>query len=114
MPTMNRKSAAMCRNFQNWSALTSAGRGAGSGRRRHGRWQIWRGAFARLVAPLLHRGADEVAEERVRPVGTGAQLRVKLRAEHERVVAQLTDLDQRPVRRDAAGDESTPAEDCAV
>src|SRR6266567_6645682 len=49
---------------------------------------------------------DEVPEERVRPLGPAAQLRVELAGHEPRVVGQLDDLDEPAVRREAAQDEA--------
>ena len=47
-------------------------------------------------------GADQLAEQRVRPVGAALELGVGLRADPERVVGELDELDQPPVGRRAA------------
>src|SRR4051794_41006132 len=53
---------------------------------------------------VLQRRADEVPEQRRRPLWTGLELRMELRRHEIRVVAQLDDLYQALVRR-ATGDD---------
>src|SRR5687767_9808007 len=43
---------------------------------------------------LVNRRLDEAVEERMRPIGSRAELRVELRGHEPWVVAQLDDLDQ--------------------
>src|SRR5579872_1645384 len=70
-----------------------------------GLFQELGGAQFHLVdAALQERGADEVPEQRVRPVRPGAELGVELARHEPRVLRQLDDLDQSPVGRHAAED----------
>src|SRR5262245_26097207 len=64
------------------------------------------GRWAAALGAHLQGGADEVAEQRVRPVGPALELRVALRPDPVRVVAQLDELDEAAVRRDPAADEA--------
>ena len=70
--------------------------------------------LGRSASRHSHGRGDEVAEQRMRPVRPALQLRVELRAEHERVVAQLADLDQRAIRRGAAHAQARRFERVAV
>src|SRR5437660_1156064 len=100
---MSRNSEAICRYFQMCSAVTSNGGRTGHrrSRQRYGHRRRYR-----TLGQHPRRGGDEVAEERMRPVGPGAKLRVELRADHPGMVAQLADLDERAVGGDAAGHQS--------
>ena len=71
-----------------------ARRTVGTGR--HGVTERQEVRVASLAA--RQRGADELAEERVGPVGTALELGVGLRADPERVLGQLDELDQPAVR----------------
>ena len=53
----------------------------------------------RLLAAIDLGGADEIAEQRMRPGGPRSQLGVELARDEERVVGQLDDLGQPPLLR---------------
>ena len=59
-----------------------------------------------LGVAAVERGADEVAEQRVRPVGPALELRVGLRGDPVRVIAQLDELDEALVGRRPAAHEA--------
>ena len=60
---------------------------------------------AAALGAELERGADELAEQRMRAVGPALELGVGLGADPERVVGELDELDQPAVGRRAAADE---------
>src|SRR5437016_2063163 len=113
-PVIIRNNAAMCRNFQTCSAVTSARRRSRNLQRLSPRVDQANGLAGAVAFGMPHRGADELAEERMRPVGARTKLGMELRANHERVVAQLANLDQRAVGRDAARDQAALFEDRLV
>src|SRR5215207_5627518 len=61
----------------------------------------------RRVAPLApaERGRHELAEQRRRPVRTALELRVRLRADPERMAFELDELDEQAVGRRAGAHE---------
>src|SRR5438067_8468133 len=68
-----------------------------------------------LVDPALQEGgAHEVAEQRVRPVRSRAELRMELAGHEPRVAGQLDDLDQARVRRHPAEDQAGVTEHLTV
>ena len=64
------------------------------------------GALAVAGERALDGGCEEAGEQRVGAVRPRAELRVELRADHPRVVADLADLDERAVRGRAARDKA--------
>lgn len=61
-------------------------------------------ALQRLLMNLRVGGGDETLEQRVRPVGFAQEFRVELAGHEERMIRQLDQLDEQPVRRGAAED----------
>src|SRR5258705_13132664 len=56
--------------------------------------QLTRATHASPLLPVLHRGADKVAEQRMRIRCAGSQLRMELRADEPGMISQLDDLDK--------------------
>src|SRR5205809_4806879 len=76
--------------------------------------QQLRGTKLHLVAAVQERRLDEIAEKRMRPVGSRAELRVELAGNEPGVVGELDDLDQAAVRREPAEDHPGLAHHLAV
>src|SRR3954452_544455 len=82
--------------------------GEAAGRLPRGRAGLDELAFLPRGVPLalvLERRADEVPEQRRRPLGTGLELRMELRRHEIRVIAELDDLHQALVGRRAGDDQ---------
>src|SRR5450759_4777834 len=70
-----------------------------------------RGTELHLVDAALQEGrANEIAEEWVRPVGAGTELRVELAGDEPRVAGELDYLDEPAVGRHAAENHARSAE----
>src|SRR5581483_6022907 len=105
MPAMNRKSDSSCRRRQkvmafkqpvqrrnqNAHPVSKAVKPTGCGLATEDLMSVcshqWRAAIVPAAA-VSGGGADEVAEQRMRHIRTGAEFGVELRTNHERVVTQ--------------------------
>src|SRR5437773_4354790 len=76
--------------------------------------QQLRGSKLHLVAALQERRLDEIAEKRMRPVRSRAELGMELAGHEPGVVGELDDLDQAAVRREPAEDHPGLAHHLAV